>query len=345
MKIAIHHTKNSFSDHWIQYCEINKIQYGIVNCYDSDIIQQLEEYDTLLWHFNDSNYKDALFAKQLLFSLEQAGKKVYPDSNSCWHFDDKLGQKYLLESIGAPFVNTHVFYDKKTALNWVETADFPKVFKLRGGVSGANVSLAKTKGEAKKKIKKAFGKGFSQFNGIGHFKDRLQRFKSGKDSWTNLLKAFGRIFIHPEYAKMHPREKGYVYFQDFIPDNSFDIRVIVVGNKAAAERRMVRKNDFRASGSGEFDYKNIDIKVIKTAFKVAKDLKTQSIAFDFVINEQNEPVLIEMSYGFGTKGISQAPGYWDDEFNWHQAEVRPADWIIDDLIKDLNKTESSLNEG
>ena len=50
------------------------------------------------------------------------------------------------------------------------------------------------------------------------------------------------------------REKCYFYVQDFIPNNNFDIRVIVVCDKAFAIKRYVRKNDFRASGSGYIDY-------------------------------------------------------------------------------------------
>ena len=47
-----------------------------------------------------------------------------------------------------------------------------------------------------------------------------------------MLKGIVRLFIGNEYSNMVPREKGYVYFQDFIPNNKFDIRVIVVGEKA-----------------------------------------------------------------------------------------------------------------
>ena len=48
MKIAIHQTKGSFSDRWIEYCQINEINYKIVNCYDSDIIEQLNDCEGLM---------------------------------------------------------------------------------------------------------------------------------------------------------------------------------------------------------------------------------------------------------------------------------------------------------
>lgn len=113
MNIAIHHTEESFSDYWIEYCKSNAISFKVVNCYDNDIVTQLQDCDALMWHHHHGVYKDTLFAKSLLFSLEQAGVKVFPDLNTAWHFDDKIGQKYLLEAINAPLVPSHVFYDKK----------------------------------------------------------------------------------------------------------------------------------------------------------------------------------------------------------------------------------------
>ena len=85
---------------------------------------------------------------------------------------------------------------------------------------------------------------------------------------------------------MKSREKGYVYFQEFIPRNEYDVRVIVVNQKAFAIKRLVRTNDFRASGSGEILYgkENFDKNTIYTAITLADKLKTQCCAFDFVFD-------------------------------------------------------------
>ncbi len=79
-----------------------------------------------------------------------------------------------------------------------------------------------------------------------------------------------RFLWPPEYARVTGREKGYVYFQDFIPDNKFDIRIFVIGDKAYANLRKVRKNDFRASGSGEelVDKELISDEILKLSFEM-----------------------------------------------------------------------------
>src|SRR5690606_27908548 len=164
MKIAIFHKKGTFSERWVAYCEKNNIQYKLVNAFDSDIIQQVKDCDAFMWHHHHGQYKDVLTAKRILFALEQAGIKVFPDFNTGWHFDDKVAQKYLLEAINAPLVPSYVFYDKEKALAWAKETTYPKVFKLKGGAGASNVELVHSCKEAEKKIKKAFSKGFPQFN-------------------------------------------------------------------------------------------------------------------------------------------------------------------------------------
>jgi hypothetical protein len=238
MKLAIHPSANSFSDRWIIYCQAANIPYRIVNCYDNNIIDQLADCDALLWHHHHGNEKDIVFAKQLLFSLQQMGMKLFPDFNTAWHFNDKLGQKYLLEKAGVPMVPSFVFYTKEEALNWINTTDFPKVFKLRGGSGSSNVKLVKSKNIAVKIINRAFGKGFPQYNPFDSLQERFRKYKRGEAGAGDLLKGIARFAVPPRYSKVAGRESGYVYFQNFIPGNDHDIRVVVVAGKAYAIKRM-----------------------------------------------------------------------------------------------------------
>ena len=332
--IAIHHKKTSFSDRWITYCKSNQIAYKIVDCYRSDIIQQLDDCDALMWHISNQNSKDILFAKQLLYSVQAAGKKVFPDYNTVWHFDDKVGQKYLLEAIEAPLVPTWVFYGKQDALAWAKTASFPKVFKLRGGAGSANVRLAKTRSQAIQLTKKAFGRGFSQYDAVGNLKERIRKYKLGKTDFIDIVRGVIRFMYPTKYALVAGRERGYVYFQDFVPENNFDIRVIVIGDKAFAIKRMTRDNDFRASGSGDIKYEknNFNDATIKLSFVLAQKLNSQCIAFDYVFKEM-EHFLVEMSYGFVKEVYDSCVGYWDKELNWYEGRFDPYGWMVDGLLE------------
>lgn len=337
MKIAIHSHKESFSERWINYCEKNDIPFKIVNCYETDIIEQLNDCDALMWHHHHTEYKDVLLAKNLLFSLEQSGKIVFPDFNTGWHFDDKVAQKYLLESINAPLVPSYVFYDKQSAKEWISSVKFPKVFKLKGGSGSRNVRLIKNEKHAITLINKAFGKGFSQSSRWQGLKERARKVKEGKQSISHFIKGIGRLLIPTEYDRMRGKEKGYVYFQDFIPENDFDIRIIVVKNKAFGIKRTVRKGDFRASGSGNFIYDRMqfDLRCISIAFNVSEKLRSQCIAYDFVFDKQNNPLIVEISYGFSVPAYDDCEGFWDSDLNWHEGQFNPQEWMIEDVLKNI----------
>lgn len=336
MKIGIHTNENSFSERWIEYCEKNLISWKAVDCYKNDIIEQLKDCDALMWHINQGNPKDIVFAKQLIFSVLTSGKKVFPNFSTSWHFDDKVGQKYLFESIEAPLVPTWVFYKKEDALAWINHTTFPKVFKLRGGAGSKNVRLVHTRQQAIHLTRKAFIGGFSNYYAWGNLKERWRKYKLGKTNLVGLLSGIIRFVFPPPYARIGRKEKGYIYFQDFIPGNAFDIRVIVIGDKAFAIKRMVRKNDFRASGSGMIFYekKHFREDTVQLAFKLADKIKSQCAAFDFVYSE-SKTYIVEVSFGFIKEGYDPCAGYWDASLNWYEGPFNPYGWMVENLIHEI----------
>lgn len=340
MKIAIHKREGSFSDRWIPYCIDNNIPYKIVNCYDSDIIDQLNDCNGLMWHWSHTDYRAQNFARQLIYSIEQRGIKVFPNFNSCWHFDDKVGQKYLLESISAPFVPTYIFYDKKEAINWVSKIDFPKVFKLRGGAGSQNVKLVSNKSKANSLIRKAFGSGFPLTDKYSNIKQRLWVLKRDRTltALFHFIKGFARFFLPKENHNLLTRQKGYIYFQDFIEGNAYDDRVVVIGDKAIAIRRHNRKNDFRASGSGLIEYNPelFPIDTIKIAFRISEKLKSQSTAFDFIYDKNGSPLIVEISYAYAQgQAYDNCLGYWDRYLKWHSTNINPQWCIIEDFLSEI----------
>lgn len=336
MKIGIHHQENSFSSHWVTYCKEEGLPFKIVNCYDNDIINQLDDCEGLMWHFHQSDPKDVLFAKQLLYSLEMTGKKVFPNFHTCWHFDDKVGQKYLLEAVNAPMVPSYVFYDEQRALQWIKETDFPKVFKLRRGAASAHVKLVTNEFEAKKLIKKAFGRGFSQYNKLANLHERWQKYQKDKMDLWGVMKGVLRLGKTTGFARIVGPERGYIYFQDFIPENDFDIRVIVIDGRAFAIKRLVRQDDFRASGSGKAEYEkhHFDLKTIGLSLDIAEKIQSQCLSIDYIY-QNGTPLIVEVSYGFPPAGfIEDCTGYWDSNLEWHEGSFNPYGWMVQNLIEE-----------
>ncbi|MBL7873740.1 MAG: hypothetical protein JNM78_19125 [Cyclobacteriaceae bacterium] len=332
MKLAIHKSKGLYSERWIAYCEEKSIPYKLVNCHANNILEQLSDCSALLWHHHHGSPHDIIFAKQLLFALEHAGFPVFPDFNTNWHFDDKVGQKYLFEALDIKErIPTWVFYKKSEAMEWVHQVSFPKVFKLRGGAGSQNVKLIPSKHVAERFIRKAFGGGFKSYDAWGNLRERIRKFRLGKTTLKDVLKGFVRLVVPPPYASIKGRDRGYIYFQEFIPGNDSDTRVIVIDHKAFALKRYVRSNDFRASGSGIFKYEKseFDERCVSLAFELSQKLKAQCVAYDFVFDLENKPRLIEINYGFLPSGYDACPGYWDEKLSWHEGKFNPYGWMVE----------------
>ena len=336
MKIAIHPFNKGFDETWLPYLKKKGIDFKIVDCYKTDVIKQIQGCTHLFCQWSQHDPKAMMMAFDLTKSLEKKGIKVFPNSNNSWHYDDKVAQKYLLEAIEAPFVNSYVFYSKKEALTWLNTTTFPKVFKLKGGAGSNNVKLVKNKLVAKKMITKSFGSGYNKVDRVALFKDRIRIFKlnPSKQTIIGFFKGLARLFIATDYEKVMGKEKGYTYFQDFIPNNDSDIRIIIIGKRAFGIKRKVREGDFRASGSGSisFDINGIPKDSIKIAFEVSEKLNTDCLAYDFVYLN-NEAKIIEISYGFSASGYQKVKGYWTKDLKFVYEQRPLADYILDDILE------------
>jgi glutathione synthase/RimK-type ligase-like ATP-grasp enzyme len=338
--LAIHDSQSGFHPHWVEYCRNKGIPYKSVDCYASNIVEQVKDCRALLWHHSHSNPQDILVAKKILFALEHAGLMVFPDFRTAWYFDDKVAQKYLFEALDIPRLPTYVFVEKATALEWASTTDFPKVFKLRHGAGSSCVRLVRNKTQARRLIRLAFGRGLPVYSPWDNLKERIYKWRQGASDAADLAKGVGRFLYPPRFSKVLGRQAGYVLFQDFAPDNDSDIRITVIGDKAYGVRRWVRPGDFRASGSG-LDAPSpqyVDIEAVATAFRLAKKLGSSCLSCDIVRKPDRSLAVVEISYGFIWK--DDCPGFWDSKLNWHAAEYRPEHWMVDLVLRELDRKEA-----
>jgi glutathione synthase/RimK-type ligase-like ATP-grasp enzyme len=338
--LAIHDRPGSFSDRWKSYCEREDIPYMPVDCFDTNIIQQLASAHGLLWHWYHMMPADVLAARHILMAAEAMGAAVFPSTSTCWYFDDKVAQKYLLEAVNAPLVSTCIFYRLEDALQWIDNASFPKVFKLRRGAGSANVSLVRNRRQAVALAKSAFSSGFRPVP--EYWQDAGKRYRTAKRQ-RDFLPALKRLPTAlnniRQLNRMIGRERGYIYFQDFVPDNQFDTRVTVIGNRAFAYIRNVRPGDFRASGSGDIDYDvgKINLSCVRSAFETAQKIGSQSMALDFVLTPDKRPMIVEISYCYVSDFVHNCAGHWDRQLNWHGGQVWPEEAIIEDLVRDISQ--------
>jgi len=265
---------------------------------------------------------------------EMMGVHCYPDRKTSWHYDDKIRQHYLMESHGFPMIKSWVFWDRGSALEWIEEAEFPLVFKLRGGAGSTNVMLVKSRQHARRLIKKMFSdgihSGFLPGTGNVRWKD-FSLYKTVHRWGGNILRRMRR----EDASSFWQRHKNYALFQRFVPNNAFDTRITVIGGRAFAFRRWNRDQDFRSSGSGRIDYdmSKIDPIFVRTALEVSAVLGFQSMAYDFLYDTDGSPVFCEVSYTYVDEAVWRCPGYWDRDLRWHEGHYWPHYFHLMDALK------------
>ena len=156
---------------------------------------------------------------------------------------------------------TSFIQDPIEAMHKAEKMSYPFMSKSKDGASSAGVRLIQNKEQALKEVKAVFGMG-----------------------------------IQSVYNR---RQKGYLIWQDFIPGNECDYRVIITGNRLFGLKRYVRPDRPMASGSGNNEpILTLGDPRAEVAFEMALEIsnviQTQWMAYDFVFDGDRCYVL-EMS--------------------------------------------------
>ncbi|MDY0109217.1 MAG: hypothetical protein RBT60_04720 [Candidatus Krumholzibacteria bacterium] len=316
MRIAVHHLPGTFSTRWLDVLAERGVPHARIDAFADDVLRRMADFDALLWNWTLHHPVGLRYARSITCALEAAGKVVFPDTATAWHYDDKVAQKYLLEAIGAPIAPTFVFYDQESASQWAASADYPLVFKLAGGAGSYNVRLVESAASAHLIIRRMFGPGMQPVAGyLTDASTKLRRLRSLGDVVGRLRRLPGAWRDIAHKKRLIPRQRGYVLFQEYLPDNEFDTRIVTIGKRAFGLRRRNRPGDFRASGSGLLDYRadHIDSRCVEIASSISRRLGFQCMSYDFVLDRDRRPALLEISYCFSPGEVyRRCEGYWDE---------------------------------
>jgi|HubBroStandDraft_4_1064222.scaffolds.fasta_scaffold79212_2 hypothetical protein len=289
------------STRWSEFLGSSGFEVRWVDVRSADILDQLTGCHAFMWnwlHFDGSER----IARRLLPVIERELRiPVFPDQRTCWHFNDKIAQAYLLKALQIPIPQTWIWFDRRRAEEWASQAHYPLVLKLATGGQSKNVRLISDFWEARRWIDCLFSFYIIELDdGHPSLCRKLRRIAASLKS-QGLLRSTG-----------HEPNTGYVLFQEFLPDNRFDTRVTVVGNRAFAFRRFNRPHDFRASGSGNLDTDpiNIDEEFVRLAFLTSKKTRSQSCAIDGLYRGCDH-VVGEVQYSFISSLVYSCPGHWE----------------------------------
>jgi glutathione synthase/RimK-type ligase-like ATP-grasp enzyme len=346
MEIVIHPESvegGIYGRRWAECLRERKIQIKCVDLTSLNTLREVERSDGVMWRWAHTP-QDRMMAPLILRTIEECmGIPVFPNHQTSWHYNNKIAQHYLLRANKAPMPETWIFWNRDQALDWAEKSQYPVVFKLSVGAGSSNVCEVPSKIQAQRLIIRMFDEGIFPLAVKEEERWYVPRYKWQLREMVLRLEYVIKYLLGGIYPPLPSfwwqPEKGYVYFQEFVPNNPSDTRITVIGNRAFGFIRLNRPDDFRASGSGrlEMDPSQVDLRCVEVAFAISKKLDFQSMAYDFLMRD-GKPVITEISYAFADWAVHRCPGHWDDRLNWIEGHMWPEEAQVDDFVEYIEKT-------
>lgn len=297
--------ERSYYPKYERFLKNNNIQYEYYDIYKSDWQEQAKNYDVVIWH-TSSDVSTQDIATNKIYVLEKLlGIKCLPNFHEIWTYEDKINAHYLYQRYGLPEIPTFVTHSKEDALAYIEHCKFPLISKLATGSSSYGVDKINNKEEAEKVIKQSFS-----------HKGRKTYFA-------------------------YQNQKDYVLFQGFIDDATFDLRIMVVGDKLLGYYRYPNKGDFKASGAGNVEKKAIPAEALELAYKVKELYDATFLATDLLYSEKDKQYyIIESSVFIGVDTPEQlvidgVAGYYkrvaENSYEFHEGKF----WVQELTLKEF----------
>jgi glutathione synthase/RimK-type ligase-like ATP-grasp enzyme len=242
-----------------------------------------------VFYFCSSQVEEYLRAiLDVAMEVKSVGGLLIPAIEFYFSHENKYYQELYKSRMEIPTPKCLLFTSSEVTQKLLSEIVLPSVVKPYNGFGSEGVQLTKTKNSFQKAL---FGSMKSFVFGVAEGKEILKRFVK-------------RYFM---YRGAYPSRIGRVVAQSFIPDLTHDWKVLVFYNKVYVLKRYTRKGDFRASGSGNFDFSVVaDDRLIEFSVKIRKMLKAPFVSLDIAENNLGYSIIEYQTVHFGLATVINA---------------------------------------
>jgi glutathione synthase/RimK-type ligase-like ATP-grasp enzyme len=293
---------------WTKYSRFldhNSFDYKYYNIHANNWVEEAKVFDIILGFFRCEFWHLQEMQEKYHFLETFMGKTTYPSANHAILYENKRLEAHFAKYYGLSFANTYVTHDKSDALRLVDCMKYPFISKIVPGSGSLGVEMIHNPTQAKKVVEQAFS-------------------RNGRRTFYNSF-----------------RQKDYVYFQDYVPNDGYDVRAMVVGKKwGLGGYRKVLEGDFRASGMNTAVYRDLPEEPLRIGRQVNKIIKSPFLCVDMVHDLEGKYHIIEFSPTFQMPTVDYmvvdgVPGLYvfDDEDSFHFEAKRY--WLHDLILAEF----------
>lgn len=280
--------------------------------YDTEIVTindlmhiNFDETDTVV--YTSSDERNIRFYLQDVMYFINKKCRILPSYDILMSHENKGFQELLRTEIGFGNLRGNYFFDIDDSI-----LSIPKVLKSVSGSGSSGVFLVRDKDDLVDIRKKHFEA--TKKRKIINLQRRV-RSKSNKFSIYNY------------------RHKGFNRFveQDFIPDLTYDFKVLVFGDRYYSLKRNIREGDFRASGSNLFEHIKPSIEVLDYAKYIFGQINNPYASLDIAQSASGCHLIEFQGTNFSPGTLLKAPsrylcidGEWIKEENDKDLEANYA---------------------
>lgn len=266
--------------------------------FDIDHIKQLNA--TVLYNSSeDKNNFYKSFIEDIVYHLEESKIKVLPGYSCLKAHNNKVAMELLRERSEFKSIQTiksKVFGTFEELRSQIQSFNYPVVIKTASGAMSKGVYKADSQEE------------------LLHIAKKISRSKMFIHDIKDLLRGI-------KYRKNYKKESLYrnkFVIQNLVPNLSNDWKVLVYGNRCYALYRGVRKNDFRASGSGDFIFKrDIPEGLLDYAIAIKDHFNVPHISLDIGFDGKSFHLIEFQFLYFGTTTLEKSDFYFEKvQDNW-----------------------------
>jgi len=244
---------------YVRFLKHNGFEYGIFNLHAHDWLKKVQEFDVIIGSASSEFWDLEETRRKYHFIETYLAKATYPSHEHVALYEDKELEACIAETFGIPFAKTYVSHDRNDASRLIETLTYPVVAKTFPASGSIGVELIHNLHQARRLVDQAFA-------------------HNGRKSHLVAM-----------------RQKNYVYLQEFIPNDGYDLKVIVVGNRVFGFYRRTPSGDFRASGMNLIERRELPEEAMRLALQTYRVVKSPTLGVDIIRGLDGAYHVIEMS--------------------------------------------------